>query len=132
MLTSMGSASTMFDRAGGEDYFESLTRRFYDAVAEDQVLRPLYPTDPTAFEAARVHLKLFLIQFWGGPTVYESARGQPRLGARHARFAIGAAERDAWVRHMSDAVRNSGLKPLDETQMLSYFASAATNLVNTP
>jgi hypothetical protein len=33
---------------------------------------------------------------------------------------------------MSDAVRNSGLKPLDETQMLSYFASAATNLVNTP
>src|ERR1700727_2628990 len=100
MLATMGSASTMFDRAGGEDFFESLTRRFYDAVADDQVLRPLYPTDPTAFEAARVHLKLFLIQFWGGPTVYESARGQPQLRARHAGFAIGEAERDAWVRHM--------------------------------
>jgi len=129
MLAWMGPASTMFDRAGGEDFFESLTRRFYDAVAADAVLRPLYPADPLAFEAARIHLKLF--QFWGGPTVYQSSRGQPQLRARHARFTIGAAERDAWVHHMSEAVRDAGLKPLDETQMLSYFASAATALVNT-
>jgi len=132
MLNGMGPASTMFDRAGGEDFFESLTRRFYDAVATDAILRPLYPADPSAFEAARIHLKLFLIQFWGGPAVYQSSRGQPQLRARHARFTIGAAERDAWVRHMSEAVRDAGLKPLDETQMLSYFASAATALVNAP
>ncbi len=121
----------MFDRAGGEDFFESLTRHFYDSVATDPVLRPLYPADPSEFEAARIHLKLFLIQFWGGPSVYQSSRGQPQLRARHARFAIGADERDAWVRHMSEAVRDAGLKPLDETQMLSYFASAAAALVNT-
>jgi hemoglobin len=127
----MASQSTMFDRAGGEEFFEMLTRRFYDSVATDPVLRPLYPDDPEGFEAARLHLKWFLMQYWGGPSVYQSSRGAPQLRARHARFAIGPAQRDAWVEHMSAAVKAGGLKPLDESQMLSYLAAAATHLVNT-
>jgi hemoglobin len=132
MLEVMASESTMFDRAGGEEFFESLTQRFYNSVATDPVLRPLYPDDPEGFEAARIHLKLFLMQYWGGPTVYQSSRGAPQLRARHARFAIGPAQRDAWVAHMSAAVRAGGLKPLDESQMLSYLSAAANHLVNTP
>ena len=120
----------MFDRAGGEEFFETLTSRFYADVALDPVLRPLYPEDPVRFEAARVHLKLFLIQHWGGPPVYRSERGEARLGQRHHRFSIGAAERDAWVRHMSAAVRAGGLRPFDESQMLSFFAASANQLVN--
>lgn len=120
----------MFDRVGGVAFFDQLTRRFYTAVAEDPVLRPLYPEDDEGFEAARVHLMWFLVQFWGGPDTYRSERGDPRLRARHARFAIGQAERDAWVSHMTDAVRAAGLKPLDESQMLTYLAGAATQLVN--
>jgi hemoglobin len=131
MLGGMASESTMFDRAGGEQFFETLTERFYDSVATDPVLRPLYPGDSEGFEAARVHLKLFLMQYWGGPSIYQSSRGAPQLRARHARFAIGPAERDAWVEHMSAAVRAGGLKPLDESQMLSYLAAAASHLVNT-
>ena len=121
----------MYDRVGGDPFFETLTRRFYDAVEADPVLRPLYPADPDDFAAARVHLRDFLIQFWGGPDTYREVRGDPRLRQRHLPFAIGQAERDAWVAHMSDAVRAGGLRPLDETQMLSYFAAAATALVNT-
>jgi hemoglobin len=129
-LEAVSSRSTMFERVGGEAFFEALTRRFYAAVAEDPVLRPLYPDDDQGFEAARVHLMWFLIQFFGGPAVYRSERGEPRLRARHARFSIGPAERDAWVAHMTDAVRAARLKPLDESQMLTYFAGAATQLVN--
>jgi hemoglobin len=132
MLAGMASESTMFDRAGGEEFFESLTRRFYDSVATDPVLRRLYPEDSDGFEAARVHLKLFLMQYWGGPPIYRSSRGAPQLRARHARFAIGQVERDAWVEHMTAAVKASGLKPLDESQMLGYLAAAASHLVNTP
>jgi hemoglobin len=128
----MASGSTMFDRAGGEEFFESLTLMFYDSVAADPVLRPLYPEDPQGFEASRQHLKLFLMQYWGGPSIYRSTRGAPQLRARHARFAIGQTERDAWVRHMTAAVKASGLKPLDESQMLSYLTAAASHLVNTP
>jgi hemoglobin len=131
MLGEMASESTMFDRAGGEEFFESLTLMFYDSVAADPVLRPLYPEDPQGFEASRQHLKLFLMQYWGGPSIYRSTRGAPQLRARHARFAIGQTERDAWVRHMTAAVKASGLKPLDESQMLSYLTAAASHLVNT-
>ncbi len=122
--------ATMFERAGGEAWFDTLTRRFYDAVADDPVLRPLYPDDAEGFEAARRHLRDFLIQFWGGPTTYSEQRGHPRLRQRHARFAIGQAERDAWLHHMTAAVRAGGLGPLDEQQMLTYLSGAATQLIN--
>lgn len=121
----------MYERVGGEAFFEALTRRFYDAVATDPVLRAVYPADdPEAFERARQHLSLFLVQFWGGPAVYSQQRGHPRLRMRHLPFTIGQAERDAWVRHMSEAVRAAGLGPMEETQMLSYFESAATAMIN--
>jgi hemoglobin len=126
----MPELSTMYGRAGGERFFEELTTRFYREVAVDPLLRPLYPADDGAFEASRLHLKWFLIQYWGGPQVYAERRGEPRLRMRHAPFKITAVERDAWYRHMSDAVKAAGLKPLDETQMLGYFASAATAMIN--
>jgi hemoglobin len=132
MLAVMTSGSTMFDRVGGEEFFESLTLRFYGSVAADPVLRRLYPEDSEGFEAARVHLKMFLMQYWGGPRSYEAIRGAPQLRARHARFIIGPAERDAWVEHMTAAVKAGRLSPLDESQMLSYLSAAASHLVNTP
>jgi hemoglobin len=122
----------MYDRAGGDAFFEALTARFYGAVADDPILRPLYPADPERFEAARQHLKLFLIQHWGGPPVYRSERGEAHLERRHRRFAVGPAERDAWLQHMRQAVRAGGLRPLDETQMLSFFEATANHLVNQP
>jgi hemoglobin len=121
----------MYERVGGEAFFETLTRRFYDAVRTDPVLTPLYPDDPADFEQARAHLTGFLVQFWGGPHAYSDVRGHPRLRMRHAPFAVGQAERDAWMRHMADAVRAGGLGPMDQTQMLSYFESAATAMINT-
>jgi hemoglobin len=120
----------MYERVGGEQFFDELTRRFYSEVATDPVLRPLYPEDDGAFDAAELHLKWFLIQYWGGPRVYAQRRGEPRLRLRHAHFRVTPLARDAWFGHMSDAVKAAGLKPLDEAQMLGYFASAATAMIN--
>jgi hemoglobin len=131
MLARMAAGSTMYERAGGDAFFEALTRRFYAAVESDPVLRPLYPEDPEEFEQSRVHLMRFLIQYWGGPARYQEERGAPRLRMRHAPFPIGPDERNAWVAHMSDAVKAGGLSPLDETQMLGYLAAAATQMINT-
>jgi hemoglobin len=132
MLAGVAAGSTLFERAGGEQFFDTLTRRFYEKVADDPVLRPLYPEDPAGLEAARRHLELFLIERWGGPAVDRPERGDPRLGQRHRRFAIGPAERDAWLRHMTEAVRAGGLRPLDQVQMLSFFEATADHLVNRP
>jgi len=119
--------ATMYERVGGRDWFVALVDRFYDAVAEDPVLRPLYPED---LGPARDHLALFLIQYWGGPAEYNEERGHPRLRMRHQRFAIGDAERLAWFRHMRAAVRAGGLAPHDESEMLDYFGSTASLLMN--
>lgn len=124
--------STMFDRVGGEPFFEELTQRFYRSVAAEPILRALYPTDPAGFEEARRNLRDFLIQYWGGPTTYSDQRGHPRLRMRHAPFVIGPAERDAWLRLMVAAVKEGGLSGLDEAQMLSYFEAAANHMVNQP
>lgn len=121
--------STLYERAGGRPFFEALVDRFYDGVAEDPILRPLYPPN---LKPPREHLTKFLIQYWGGPTDYMDERGHPRLRMRHVNFAIGWAERDAWFRHMEAAVRSSGLTPEDQALMMDYFNTSATFLINRP
>ena len=121
--------STLYERAGGRPWFEALVDRFYHGVATDPILRPLYPDDLTR---PREHLTSFLIQYWGGPSDYSARRGHPRLRMRHIPFSIGWAERDAWYRHMEAAVKEGGLSPEDEAQMLDYFNTSATFLINRP
>ena len=119
----------MHDRVGGDAWFVALVDRFYATVADDPRLRPLYPDDLTDSKA---HMAGFLIQYWGGPTTYSEQRGHPRLRMRHAPFAIGPLERDAWYGAMAAAVRTGGLEPDDETAFLSYFEMAATAMINDP
>jgi hemoglobin len=121
-------ASTLYERVGGQPFFDQLVSRFYQGVAEDPVLRPLYPDD---LDPSRQHLALFLGQYWGGPPTYSEARGHPRLRMRHSPFAIGLVERDAWMRHMTDAVTASGLDQADQAELLEYFEMAARSLINT-
>jgi hemoglobin len=51
---------------------------------------------------------------------------------RHAPFTIGPAQRDAWLTHMTAAVREAGLSGLDESQMLTYFEASANHMINQP
>jgi len=125
-----GAAATVFEQAGGERTFTLIVQRFYSAVATDPVLRPLYGEDEEAFWAAAEHLRLFLIQYWGGPTWYSELRGHPRLRMRHAPFAIGNAEREAWLRHMVAAVESVDVPTHIREAFLQYFESAARAMVN--
>jgi hemoglobin len=126
----MSGASTLYDRVGGQAFFERLTCSFYRRVQAEPVLAELYPKDPEALEAARLHLEWFLVQFWGGPDLYRQRRGEPRLRMRHAPFRIGKHERDLWYEAMAGSVKEQGLGPMEQTQLLSYFSSAATAMIN--
>lgn len=127
-LSVPGPGQSLYDRVGGRPFFDALVERFYAGVEQDPVLRPLYPADLTA---SKEHTAGFLAQFWGGGTVhYSDQRGHPRLRARHLPFAIGPAERDAWVRHMTEAVRSSTASPEDQAAMLEYFEMGATHMIN--
>jgi hemoglobin len=120
---------SLFDAVGGEPFFETLVARFYDGVAGDPLLRPLYPGE--TLDDARHRLTLFLVQYWGGPTRYSELRGHPRLRLRHAPFAIGPAQRDAWLAHMTAAVTSSGADDSVQARLLEYFEMAANHMVNT-
>jgi hemoglobin len=95
--------TTLFDAVGGEPFFRLLVDAFYDGVAADEVLLRLYPEAPD-LSGARDRLRLFLVQYWGGPTTYSDDRGHPRLRMRHLPFHIGPEERDRWLEHMMHAV----------------------------
>jgi hemoglobin len=120
----------LYDAVGGEPVFRQLVDRFYDGVAMDPVLRPLYPEQDLT--GARERLRLFLEQYWGGPTTYSDNRGHPRLRMRHAGWVIGERERDAWLGHMRTAVE--GLEVTDEARaaIWQHLEHAAHSLVNAP
>lgn len=103
----MAEQVTFYEAVGGEETFHRLVHRFYQGVASDPELRAMYPEEDLG--PAEERLRLFLIQYWGGPTTYSQRRGHPRLRMRHVPFVIGPAERDAWLRHMRAAVDELGL-----------------------
>ena len=123
-------AKSVYELVGGEAAFRLLVDRFYDGVAADPVLRPLYPEPDLS--GARDRLRMFLVQYWGGPTTYDDLRGHPRLRMRHAPFAIGTAEREAWLRHMASAVRSLSLDRRIEARLMEYFEATATAMMNSP
>ena|SRR5579872_2952881 len=120
----------LFQLAGGEPVFRKLVERFYSGVAADPILRAVYPEEDLS--GATERLTLFLIQYWGGPSTYSEQRGHPRLRMRHAPFAIGQPERDAWLRHMTAAVDSLTLAPQVRKALLDYFEMASTAMINQP
>ena len=121
---------SVYELAGGEPVFRLLVQRFYARVAEDPILRAVYPDEDLS--AATERLTLFLIQYWGGPSTYSEQRGHPRLRLRHQPFAIGQAERDAWLGHMTAAAESLDLAPAVRKALLDYFATASTAMINRP
>jgi hemoglobin len=119
---------SVYDEVGGSDFFEGLVDRFYNGVADDPLLRPLYPEEDLA--GAKSRLCGFLIQYWGGPDDYSAQRGHPRLKMRHAPFVIGTEQRDAWMRHMTAALETAELSSERRAEMFAYFDNAATHLLN--
>lgn len=121
--------TTFFEAVGGEPTFRRLVAAFYAGVADDPVLRPLYPEPDLG--PAEERLRMFLIQYWGGPGTYSEQRGHPRLRLRHAPFRVGPTERDAWLRHMRTAVDSLDLDPTHRDMLWEYLERAAMHMVNT-
>jgi hemoglobin len=121
---------TFYDRVGGHETFVRLVDAFYAGVAEDPVLRPMYPDDDLG--PAKERLRGFLEQYWGGPTTYSEQRGHPRLRMRHAPFRVDEQAREAWLGHMRTAVAGLNLAPPLESALWDYLERAAWSMVNTP
>jgi hemoglobin len=121
------SAQTVYEQIG-ENGFRRLIDGFYRRVADDPVLRPMYPEGDLAPAARR--LRLFLVQFFGGPGTYGEERGHPRLRMRHAPFPIDRVARDVWVGHMLAALDEAAIPEPARSTMQAYFERTATHMIN--
>lgn len=121
---------TFYEAVGGEETFRRLVHRFYQGVAGDPLLRPLYPEEDLS--SAEERLRMFLIQYWGGPRDYSEQRGHPRLRMRHVPFRIGEAEKQAWLGHMRAALDELALPEAYDRRLWEYLTYAASTLVNAP
>ena len=120
--------STLYERAGGMSTFERLVDAFYRDVADDEVLRPMYPEEDLG--PAKERLTLFLAQYWGGPRTYDQERGHPRLRMRHVPFAIDADARDRWLVHMRAALAAEAPPSDVAVELERYIALAAEAMRN--
>ncbi len=122
--------ASVYVQAGGEETFRALVAAFYRGIADDSLLRPMYPEEDLG--PAEERMRLFLIQYFGGPTTYSQRRGHPRLRMRHFPFAVNQAAREAWLTHMRAALDEVALPPMLDGIMWDYFERAATAMINTP
>lgn len=123
------SATSFYEQVGGHATFTRLVDAFYEGVADDEVLRPMYPEEDLT--AARDRLTMFLEQYWGGPTTYSEQRGHPRLRMRHAAFHVNPDARDRWLGHMRSALDSLEMSPLHDATLWDYLERAAHSLINT-
>lgn len=101
--------ATPFELIGGESGVRRLVDRFYDLMDSEVEASGIRALHPPSLDSSREKLRLFLTGWLGGPALYVERFGPPMLRARHLPFAIGDAERDAWLRCMDRA--------LDEQEM---------------
>ncbi len=109
---------SFYDEIGGEETITRIVARFYAGVAGDEVLRPMYPEEDLG--PAEERFRLFLMQYWGGPTTYSERRGHPRLRMRHAPFPVDPT-----------ALDEVALPPEQDQQFWDYVTHAAQFMVNT-
>jgi hemoglobin len=123
------ASGNFYEQVGGHETFQRLVDGFYRGVASDPVLRPMYPEQDLGPAADR--LRMFLEQYWGGPTTYGEQRGHPRLRMRHVPFKVNPDARDRWLAHMRASLDELALPPLQDATLWAYLERAAHAMVNT-
>lgn len=121
--------TTLYDALGGEQGIRRIVDAFYRRVAEDPILKPIFPDDLT--ETARRQF-LFFSQFFGGPALYSAEFGSPMLRARHLKFPISPRRAERWLKLMGEAFDEAGIDPLTKELAFARLTKTAMHMVNIP
>jgi truncated hemoglobin YjbI len=120
-------AADLFLLLGGTKGCVRLATLFYAEVERDPVLRPLF--GKKFLEPTR-NLAAYLSQLAGGPAEHSRTRWYLSLREAHRRFAIGPAERDAWLAAMARALDRAGLQEPARGALRAFFERSAPTMVN--
>lgn len=115
-----------YNRIGAEK-IEKLIHDFYTEIKKDELLSPMYQSD---FVGAEERLYLFMIQYLGGPTIYNEQRGHPRLRQRHVTFQVTEQAKQHWLRNMEIALGKSEIGESEKEYLWQYFQQTGEFLKN--
>lgn len=118
---------TTYELVGGEATFQKLVDIFYAKIEADEGLRAIFPE---SLEPGKRWQFLFLVQFFGGPALYDEQRGHPRLRMRHSPFPIDMQARNKWLQYMLEAIDEVGIEEPSRSVMRTYFERASAMMVN--
>lgn len=117
---------SLYEKIGAEK-LKKLIHDFYQGIRKDELLSPMYKND---FEAAEERLFLFMVQYLGGPDLYNQERGHPRLRMRHVVFPINEEAKMHWLNNMEEALQKSEIEAADKDFLRNYFEQTAEFLKN--
>lgn len=124
-------SASHFELLGGREGVVKLVNAFYrqmDTRPDAAGIRAMHEPDLSSTKAV---LELYLCEWLGGPKDYSAQRGHPRLRMRHAGFAIGIPERDAWLACMQAALSEVGIVPALQSALMTAFFKTADWMRNT-
>jgi len=116
-----------YEEIGGKAAFYRLTDAFYDRVAADPVLRPLFPPDMGPGKRRLAH---FMVESLGGPPLWSQERRFHHLLNAHHRRSFSEDERDAWVNHMLAAIETLGLHAAPRAVLREFVLDNADLALN--
>lgn len=112
----------------GEETLHKIVDAFYLRVKSHPDLSPIFPEDLR--ETARKQIQ-FLTQFLGGPPLYTSEHGHPRLHMRHLPFPITPRRANAWLSCMALAMDEVGFSGPIREEFFSRLVITAHHMINT-
>lgn len=116
---------TIYDDIGGETVLKDLVNKFYDLMHETIDFDIIRKMHPESLDSSKEKLFMFLSGWMGGPSLYISKYGHPRLRARHMPFPITEVERDQWISCMDKAMDEVNIdKKIKEPLMRSLYQTA--------
>ncbi|MBC3870066.1 group II truncated hemoglobin [Undibacterium oligocarboniphilum] len=125
-------SENLYTLIGGADKLRELVDRFYDLMELEPEFAGIRAMHPTPLDSSRDKLFWFLSGWMGGPDLYISQFGHPRLRARHLPFAIASNERDQWLRCMAWAMQDVTVNEELQQHLMQSFYQTADWMRNTP
>lgn len=111
----------------GEERLHLLVEQFYENVFASPAIRHLFLTDKQLIIAKQ---KAFLTQFLGGPQLYSTEYGHPKMRMRHLPHAITVDAAQEWLRCMKAAIESQDMPDDLKVALYNCFPPLAGHMIN--
>lgn len=127
----MSSSESIYSRLGGELALREFVEQLYGYMARSAEVEHVRKMHPQDMSHARDRLFMFLSGLLGGPPLYMTALGHPRLRRRHMHFQIGNKERDQWLQCAQYAAAQLDISAQTREDLMRDLSAVANHLRNT-